>query len=337
MVQTVQVLQPGEVEIVQRERRALGEGEARLQIEAIGICGSDVALLAGRHPYAVYPVTPGHEIGGRLVEVGPGVELAIGQRFAVRPLLTCGACRACREGRVNHCPEVRVLGVHLDGGMAEEFVVPQGALYPVPEGVSGEWAALAEPVAVAVHVCHRAEIGQGSRVAILGSGVIGLLALQVARACGAEAVLAVDRVPERLALAKKLGADQVVDNRHEDVVEAGYQLCPDGFDVVLEMVGVEATLHSALQLARHGGSIVMVALPHGEIALDFEPVYRKELSLVATRLYAADFAKAIPLLASGQVKVDPIISHRFGLEEAAKALALPGEHPGEAIKVMVIP
>jgi len=333
----VRVPRPGVVEFVDLERRPLAEGEVRLQVEAIGICGSDVALLAGRHPYAAYPVVPGHEVGGRVLEAGPGVVLEIGQRVAVRPLLTCGICRACREGRVNHCAEVRVLGVHLDGGMAEEFVVPQELLFPVPEGMSGEWAALAEPTAVAVHLCHRAGIGPGSSVAILGTGVIGLLALQVARAWGAQAVLAVDQVPERLELAMRLGAAQALDNRQEDVLDAGRRLCPDGFDVVLEMVGAEATLASALELTRRGGGIVFVALPHGKIALDFEPVYRKELSLLATRLYAADFAEAIPLLASGLVQVDPIITHRFGLAQAAEALALPGQRPSEAIKVMVIP
>jgi len=190
---------------------------------------------------------------------------------------------------------------------------------------------------VAVHVCHRAEIGPGSRVAILGTGVIGLLALQIARAWGAEAVLAVDQEPERLTLAMQLGAARVVDNTRQDVLQAGRELCPDGFDVVLDMVGAEATVASALELTRRGGSIVFVALPHGKLTLDFEPVYRKELTLRATRLYAADFGEAIPLLASKQVKVDSLITHRFGLNEAGNALALPGAHPGQAIKVMVIP
>ena len=336
-VRAVRVQRPGAVEIVEQPSRALAAGEVRLQIEAVGICGSDVALMTGRHPYAVYPVTPGHEVGGRLIEAGPGVRMRAGQRVAIRPLLTCGACRACREGRVNHCPEVRVLGVHLDGGMAEQAIFPRQVLFPVPAGMSAEGAALAEPTAVAVHVCHRAAVGPGTSVAILGSGVIGLLALQVARAWGAEAVLAVDQVPERLELARRLGATLAVDNRSEDAAQAGRQLCPDGFDVVLEMVGVEATLASAIELARRGGSIVNVALPHGKIGLDFEPVYRKELTLRATRLYAADFAEAIPLLSDGQVQVDPLITHRFGLGEAGKALGLPAERPGEAIKVMVIP
>jgi 2-desacetyl-2-hydroxyethyl bacteriochlorophyllide A dehydrogenase len=328
-------MSPGVVEVVQRERRALGPGEVRLQIEAIGVCGSDVALMGGRHPYAVYPVTPGHEIGGRVVEATAESGLSLGQRVTVRPLLTCGSCRACREGRYNHCPEVRVLGVHVDGGMAEEITLPSALVFPVPEEVSAEEAAMVEPTAVAVHVCHRAGITRGSTVAILGTGVIGLLALQVARARGARAILGVDRVVERLALASALGASRVVDSRNEDVTAAGLELCPDGFDVILETVGVEATLGYALDLARRGGAVVLVALPHGRSGFDFEPVYRKELSLRATRLYAEDFAEAVPLVATKRVAVDSLITHRFPLDQAARALSLPGERPGEAIKVMV--
>jgi L-gulonate 5-dehydrogenase len=335
MVRAVRVVSPGVVEVVQRERRALGPGEVRLQIEAIGVCGSDVALMGGRHPYAVYPVTPGHEIGGRVVEATPESGLSLGQRVTVRPLLTCGTCRACREGRYNHCPEVRVLGVHVDGGMAEEFTLPSALVFPVPEEVSAEEAAMVEPTAVAVHVCHRAGITRGSTVAILGTGVIGLLALQVARARGARAILGIDRVVERLALASALGASRVVDSRNEDVTAAGLELCPDGFDVILETVGVEATLGYALDLARRGGAVVLVALPHGRSGFDFEPVYRKELSLRATRLYAEDFAEAVPLVATKRVAVDSLITHRFPLDQAARALSLPGERPGEAIKVMV--
>jgi L-iditol 2-dehydrogenase len=238
---------------------------------------------------------------------------------------------------VNHCPQVRVLGVHVDGGMAEQFVLPQRMLYPVPDGMSGEAAALAEPTAVAIHACRRAGVGPGSRVAILGTGAIGLLALQAARARGAQVILAIDRVPERLTLARQLGAAATLDNRSQDVLQAGRELCPEGFDAVLDMVGSGATTADAVALCRRGGTIVVVALPHGALALDFEPIYRKELTLRATRLYDADFAEAIPLLASGQIRLDGIITHRFGLAEAASALALPGERPAQAIKVLVIP
>jgi 2-desacetyl-2-hydroxyethyl bacteriochlorophyllide A dehydrogenase len=325
------------MEIVERDRRPLGDGDVRIAVEAVGICGSDVALWSGTHPYATYPVVPGHELGGRVLEVGAGAGFEPGQPVTVRPILTCGRCPACRERRLNHCPEVRVLGVHLDGGMADEIVVPQGTVFLVPPDVGSERAAMVEPMAVAVHVCHRAGLRRGETLAILGTGVIGLLALEVARAWEAGAVLGIDREPSRLALAAKAGADQVVDNRSVDAAEAGRALCPDGFDVVLDLVGVEATLKTALDLARRGGTIVQVALPHGPVPIDFEPFYRKELTLRATRLYADDFAEAVPLVAERRAAIDRLITHRFPLNEAAHALSLPGEFPDKAIKVMVTP
>ncbi|HSB89982.1 MAG TPA: zinc-binding dehydrogenase [Anaerolineales bacterium] len=337
MVRAAWVRGPGIVEIVEREPRALADGEVRLRVEAVGVCGSDVALMAGRHPYAVYPVTPGHELGARVLEGGREAPLAAGQRVTVRPLVTCGQCRACREGRLNHCPDVRVLGVHLDGGMADEIIVPASTVFTVPDDMPAERAAMVEPTAVAVHLANRAGIGRGTTLAIIGTGVIGLLALQVARAWGARAILAVDRVPERLALAEQLGAHRVVDNRTQDAAREGNDMCPDGFDVVLDLVGTSATLASAQELARRGGTLVLVALPHRPVTFDFEPLYRKELTLCGTRLYAGDFADAIPLVASGRVAVDALITHRFPLDQAARALSLAGEAPAEAIKVIVNP
>jgi 2-desacetyl-2-hydroxyethyl bacteriochlorophyllide A dehydrogenase len=269
--------------------------------------------------------------------VAAGVDVHVGDLVTVFPLLTCGKCWACSAGEPNHCAEVRVLGVHLDGGMTDEIVLPASLVRPVPGDVSAERAALIEPTAVAVHTCHRAGLARGQTLAIIGTGVIGLLALQVARAWGAGAILAVDRVPRRLNLAAELGATAVVDNRTQDVIEASARLAPDGFDVVLDLVGSESTLKDAFAISRRGGTVVLVALPHGTTSIDFELVYRKELTLRATRLYAADFDDAIPLVASGRVAVESLITQRFRLEEAGGALALPGQSPAEAIKVVVIP
>jgi len=122
MRRVARVLEPGKLEILDLEHTVLGLDQARLQIEAVGICGSDVALMAGTHPYAVYPVIPGHELGGRVLEVSAGSQFKPGQRVAVRPTLSCGVCPSCRDDHPNHCPEIRVLGVHLDGGMADEIV-----------------------------------------------------------------------------------------------------------------------------------------------------------------------------------------------------------------------
>ena len=337
MTRVVRVNQPGILEIVDLEQTPIGEDQARLRIESVGICGSDVALMAGTHPYAVYPVIPGHELGGRVLEVSAGSRITPGLRVAVRPTLSCGVCASCKDDRPNHCPEIRVLGVHLDGGMAEEMIAPLDLLYPVAADLSVDHAAMVEPAAVAVHACRQAGLQAGMSLAVIGSGVIGMFVIQVARAWGCGPVLAIDRLPSRLKICEGLGADAVVNNAEDSAVDRGAELCPDGFDVVMDMVGRQETLSDAAALAKRGGTIVPVALPHQAIQFDFEPVYRKELRIVSSRLYNQDFEVALALIASGDVNPEPIITHHFPLAEAERAFALLVEHPEEAIKIIIEP
>lgn len=337
MIEFVRIAAPGSIDTDRREPKSLQEGEARLKMEAVGICGSDVAMMNGTHPYAIYPVIPGHELAGRVLEAPSGQQLREGQLVAVRPTITCGTCSACLEGRTNNCKEVRVLGVHLDGGMIGEMAVPGELLYVCPEAMTADQVALVEPTAVAIHACNRAGLGSGMSLAVIGSGVIGLLVLQIARSWGCAPTLAVDRIPERLQLAYSLGADLIVNNEQGDALSAGRELRPDGFDVVMDMVGTTATLADAIKLARRGGTIVPVALPHGAIEFDFEPLYRKELSIVGSRLYDGDFAQAIDLIASGGVDADAIITHHFPLRDAETAFSTLMNHPDEAIKVVITP
>ena len=338
MVRAVQVLRSGRIVVAEREPEPLNGG-VRLRVTAAGICGSDLALVAGKHPYARYPITPGHEVAASVLEAAPGVEgYVAGQRVGVRPLLACGQCGSCQSGRPNRCPAAQVLGVHLDGGMAEQMVVPASLLHRLPDSLDSDVAAMIEPTAVAVHACKRAGLETGDALAIIGAGVIGLLAMQVAGAWGAGPILAVDRVPERLAVARALGADTTADNRCENVSDVGRVICPAGFDKVLELVGRRETLADAAALARPGGVVVPVALPHQPIIFDFEPMYRRELTMRATRLYTDnDFEEAIALLNAGQVNPRPLITHHFSLEQTDQALALVAGHPDQAIKVIINP
>jgi 2-desacetyl-2-hydroxyethyl bacteriochlorophyllide A dehydrogenase len=337
MTRAARVIEPGKLEIIDLEQPSIGEGQARLRIEAVGICGSDVALMAGTHPYAVYPVIPGHELGGRVLEVPVGSRWAAGQRVAVRPTISCGVCVSCKHDRPNHCPEIRVLGVHLDGGMAQEMIAPLELLYLVEGDLTADHAAMVEPTAVAVHACRRAGLQAGMSLAVIGSGVIGMLVIQVARAWGCGPILAIDRLPSRLKICEGLGADVVVNNTEDSAIERGAALCPDGFDVVMDMVGRRETLSDAAALARRGGTIVPVALPHQAIQFDFEPVYRKELRIVSSRLYNGDFDTALAMIESGEANPKPIITHHFALEEAGRAFALLVQHPEQAIKIIIEP
>jgi 2-desacetyl-2-hydroxyethyl bacteriochlorophyllide A dehydrogenase len=337
MTRAVQVIKPGKLEIVDLEQTPIREGQVRLQMEAVGICGSDVALMAGTHPYAVYPVIPGHELGGRIIEVPAGSPWTIGQRVAVRPTMSCGVCPACKDDRPNHCPEIRVLGVHLDGGMAQEMIAPGELLYPAEGEMSAEQAAMVEPTAVAVHACRRAGLQAGMSLAVIGSGVVGMLVIQVARAWGCGQILAIDRLPARLKICEALGADAVVNNAEVSATERGAALNPDGYDVVMDMVGQPATLSDAAKLAKRGGTIVPVALPHHAIPFEFEPVYRKELRIVSSRLYNGDYRMALALIGSGEVDPAPIITHHLTLDEAAHAFSLLVDHPEQAIKIIIEP
>ena len=224
--------------------------------------------------------------------------------------------------------------MHLDGGMTEELVVPQELVFRCEAGMTADQAALVEPTAVALHACRRAGLSPGMNMAVIGSGVIGMLAIQIARSWGCEPILAIDRIPERLILAERMGAQHTVS---EQIVERGRELCPDGFDVVMDMVGIEQTLSDAAVLARRGGVIVPVALPHGSVQYDFEPLYRKELTLAGSRLYNGDFDRALTMIAAGEVDPDPIVTHHFSLREASEAFSVLRERPEEAIKVIVVP
>lgn len=337
MVTVVCVNEPGSLEIHEREQAPLNHGEVRVKIEAIGICGSDLALMVGTHPYAVYPVVPGHELAGTVLEVEEGSRLRTGQLVAIRPTINCGTCPACLAGQPNYCPDIQVLGVHLDGGMGEELVVSHDLVYPVEGELTADQAAIVEPAAVALHACRRAELTVGKSLAIIGTGVIGMLVLQIARSWGCEPVLAIDQISERLQTARSLGAENVLNNRDGDPVERSRELCPDGFDVVMDMVGNAETLEASMEMARRGGLIVPVALPHGTIEYEFELLYRKELSIVGSRLYNGDFIDAIKLIASGVVDPDPIITHRFPLTKAAEAFKTLENHPDQAIKVLLVP
>lgn len=331
----VQITRPGRLELVSKKLEALTPGSARLRMEAIGICASDVAVLNGSHPFATYPVISGHEMAGVIEEVrGPG-PFQVGQRVAVEPMVACGLCPSCRQGQPNRCDRVEVMGIQQPGGMAQRMVVDQKQLHPVPAELEAEAAAFIEPTAVAVHVCNRSGMKAGDRIAVVGTGKIGLLVLAVARARGAEAMLGVDIVPGRLRYAKLMGADWTALTPDDPVEAIGHEAAPAGFDVVIDTAGESASFALATKLARPGGVVVPVALPPVDMPVDWRDFYRKELSLRASRMYTFEFAPAAELLATGAVPAQSLVTHRMPLSQAAAAFELAANQPEEAVKVII--
>jgi L-iditol 2-dehydrogenase len=338
MKQAVMV-RPGRIEFREVERPAAGNGQVLLRIRRIGVCGSDVHVYHGRHPYTSYPVVQGHEVSGTVEEVGSGVEgLSPGDRATFAPQITCGSCYPCRHGMYHICESLKVMGFQADGAAGEYFAVDAAQTFKVPEGVSLDQAAMIEPVAVAVHATGRAGLPlAGRKVAVLGAGTIGNLVAQVAAASGASAVLITDVSDYRLARARECGIEFAVDATREDLRDAlRREFGPDGADLIVECVGAQATIDAAVDSARKGTTVVIVGVFGAKPTVDLGLVQDRELSLVGTLMYqAADYRRAIELASGGRLRLAEMITHRFAFEDYARAYEAIEAAKGECLKVMI--
>ncbi len=313
-------------------------GWVRLAVSSVGICGSDLNLLYA-HGDASRGVQPGHEIAGVIDRVGDGVVLPTGKLVAVEPLHGCGNCRYCATGLRNLCPNNRLFGFTARGGMAEYVTVPEDTLYELPADLPRHIAALTEPMAVCVRGLRMARLDVRSRVAILGAGSIGLLSTVCARAAGAGEVLITARHPHQQELARHLGADHVFDSASSLLEAVG----PDYVDVVVETVGGQAdTLSESLAVARHGGRVVILGVFDGKPGLPGWEMFRKELTLTASNCYGRechrpDFALATDLVVEHRQLLEPLVTHRFKLDQVAEAFATAADKSNQSIKVQVNP
>lgn len=337
-MQAVRLNAVNEVSALTQEQRAPGSHEVVLRVEACGVCGTDRHMVHGEYP-ARLPVTLGHEFAGTVVEVGPEADMVAGTRVAVDPNISCGQCRTCRRGDVALCPQRVALGVDLDGGLAEYAVVPVHQVYPLPPGVPAVYGALCEPLACCLRALDLAAIAPGMSVAVLGGGVIGQLMVQLARLAGASVVVLATRQASRRALAERLGATATVDPDAVDTVMAiggPSGVVPAGVDVVLECAGTIATFEQSVALARRGGTVVVFGVaPQAERASisPFE-VFSRELRILGSYLNPLTHGRAVELVTSGRLSLEPLITHRLALAEVPAVLMVP-PGPGEVKAMMV--
>ena len=312
------------------ERPQPGPGEVLVRVGAAGICGTDRHLYLGEFPSRP-PVTLGHEFAGEVVEAGPGVTLAPGTLVACDPNIFCGTCAACRRGRVNLCAANVAIGLGRDGGFAEYAVIPAHRALPLPPGMSPEQGAFAEPLACTLHGLDVARLVPGERAMVLGGGVIGLLAVQLARAAGAE-VLLVTRNPQKRAVAQTLGAHHTAASMDEALA-----LWPQGADAVIECAGVAETMARAPDLAADGGRVVILGvLPKGaRVAWEPFDLLFREVAILPAFINPFTQSRALDLIAQGAVQTAPLITRRIPLAEAVQAIAQPAL-PAD-IKVLVLP
>jgi len=295
------------------------------------ICGTDYHVYAW-DPWSAGRVIPprvmGHEYVGEVIEVGPDVRsLRPGDRVSGESHRVCGVCLQCRTCEGHVCAETRIFGVDIDGCFADTVCVPESSLWRNPPDLPAEIACIQDPLGNAVHAVMAGDIA-GKTVAVLGCGPIGLMAIAVARACGATHVVASDTRRYRLDLATRLGADRVIDAGECDTEQAVLDAFPRGADVVLEMSGAPPAIKAAFRVARRGGRVSLMGIPTRTVELDVaEDMVMKGLDIrciVGRRLYST-WATMSALLESGRLDLAPVITHRFRFEEFERGMELMGQ------------
>lgn len=315
----------------------VGPGQVLLKVSYCGICGSDVhsfeGMQANIHRRPAGPRAMGHEVAGIVAEVGPGVTTCQpGDRVTCIPWATCGACYYCRRGLVNHCVDKQLLG----GAMAEYCLAPAVTVHRIPDSLSLERAALAEPLSCCLWAIDLAGISSGATVAIIGAGTMGLLLLLLAKASGAARTVISEPHATRRAVAARLGADLIVDPRATDLLAAVQQLTDGiGVDVALEAVGHPATIAEAIRITRRAGTIVIVGVADPAARLEVSPfdIYLRELTIRGCFTRRLTFDRGLHWL--GTLDLDPIITHIFPLAEVNQAMEY--ARTGQAAKVLVAP
>jgi 2-desacetyl-2-hydroxyethyl bacteriochlorophyllide A dehydrogenase len=310
-------------------------GDVLVRVAAAGLCGTDYSIFAGDRAVG-YPRVMGHEFVGHVEAVGSGVSAPrVGDRVAIEPNYSCGACALCREGNRNLCLSRTAVGIDVDGCFAELVRVPARCCWQAPAAVADEDLMVTEPLAVVVRAVARAQVHSGETTAVVGAGTLGLLAVQVLRARGAR-VLAVSRSTRRFALARALGAEAthaVADGAPDDAARAFSGR--EGVDCVVETAGTSEAVAHALAMVRPGGRVVLTGLSHEPTPVRFFSVVRREVTIVGSMIYQDEFPEAMRLVAAGAVRTRPLVTHRFALDEIERAFAAHREPA--SIKVALIP
>jgi 2-desacetyl-2-hydroxyethyl bacteriochlorophyllide A dehydrogenase len=287
-----------------------------VRVECCGICGTDLHILAGEFPPTPYPITPGHEFAGTVVARGADVrpDLPVGARVAVDPSLYCGYCRRCRAGRDNLCENWAAIGDTVDGAFAEFVAVPAANAYLLPGHLDAQHGAMAEPLACAVHGLHRLGPVLGDSVVLIGAGTMGLLLLQVLLHAGAGPVAVVDRISERLEVARKLGAAQAVTDA--DALEG------TRFEVAVDATGVPKAIQTAYGLLDRGGRMLVFGVSPADAEISVSPfrVYNDEITITGSMAILRSFGLAVDLLASGAVDPRLLLSEPLPLEQFGEAV-----------------
>ncbi|KAK7582753.1 hypothetical protein V9T40_014198 [Parthenolecanium corni] len=324
--------------------REVGDYDVLLEMYCTGICGSDVHYW--KHmaigPFIVKePMVIGHESSGTVMKAGKNVKnLKPGDRVAVEPGVPCYRCFQCLSGRYNLCPDMEFCATPpIHGNLCRYYVHPANFCFKLPDHVSMEEGALLEPLSCGVHACKRGGVKVGSKVLILGSGPIGLVTLLTAKSMGASKVIVTDLLLGRLEIAQKLGADCCIQVNRSDSEEKLVKCIEESLggppDISIDCSGFQSTVKLGLKATRAGGTMVIVGMGESEFKLNLMDSLVREVDIRGIFRYANDYPDALAMVASGQVNVKPLVTHKFKIEETVKAFETAFDSSSGAIKVMI--
>ena len=313
-------------------------GEVLIKIQRIGVCGSDIHVNHGKHPYTSYPVTQGHEVSGTIEKCGSGVNVfKKGDLVTIQPQVVCGTCYSCTHGGYHICDSLKVMGFQTTGMASDYFCTDADRVLKLPDEMTPDEGAMVEPVAVACHALSRSIDVSGKNVLVMGAGPIGNLVGQAAKGLGAKDVLITDLSDFRLELAAKVGIDYTVNPSKQNLREAIFKAFGDNkADLILECVGVQPTMEAAITNARKGTDIVVVGVFGDKAKVDLGMVQDHELRLIGTAMYQTrDYLEAIELIQKGAIQLKPLMTDHFDFDDYEKAYTYLDEKKDRAMKVFI--
>jgi 2-desacetyl-2-hydroxyethyl bacteriochlorophyllide A dehydrogenase len=330
---------PGTIEIREvKELINVADNEVLLKIKRIGICGSDIHVNHGKHPFTRYPIVQGHEYSGEVIKVGKDItKVKPGMKATGRPQLVCGICSACKRGDYNVCQNLKVEGFQANGCAQDYFIITEDRVLAVPDLLSYDVAATIEPVSVGVHSTGRAGDLKGKNVVVTGAGTIGNVVAQCAKARGAEKVLITDISEFRLDKARESGIEFISNSKNEPFGDATSRVFGnEGFQVGFECVGAEIALQNLVNHIEKGSRIVIVGVYSEFPRVNYGFVGEHELTLIGTLMYKhEDYEEAIRLLDKGLIRTENLITNHFPFKEYSEAYKFIDKQGDRTLKVMI--
>lgn len=299
-------------------------GEVLIKVKAVSICGSDFGGYKGGSAMRVPPLIMGHEFSGEIAKLGPEVEgLKVGDRVGVVTNLFCGTCTDCKEGLMNVCDNRKIIGTTMmagpyDGAMADYVVAPAKKIMVLPDNVSFNECALAEPLSISLRATKHAGDIKGKTVAVYGAGPIGLLAIQCIKYFGAGRIIAIDVVDDRLDMAKQCGATDVI-NSKDDIMGITRKMTDSvGVDVVFDAAGVPETVNGGMDIVRNGGKVIWIGLAVPKFEIDFKHAVCKEITFQCSYMYTTEMEEGLEMIKTGQMNVEQIITGVYHMSEGPR-------------------